>query len=79
MCEKYRAKVRLFDKIVNSITNEMRHVKYFIEHIVDFSGRRSENRFIVRANVDSHLDKREKNLHFPGHWFNFYTQIITFS
>lgn len=49
--------MRLFRKIVDSITNEVRYVKYFIEYIVDFSTKRSENDFIVRTNVDSHLDK----------------------
>lgn len=57
ICEKHREKVKLFHKIVDSITNEVRYVKYFIEHIVDFSTKRSENDFIVRTNVDSHLDK----------------------
>lgn len=60
MCEKYRARVNLFRKIVDGVTNEMRHVKYFIEYIVDFTTKRkTENDFIVRANVDSHLDKRK--------------------
>lgn len=57
ICEKHREKVKLFRKIVDNITNEVRYVKYFIEYIVDFSSKRSENDFIVRANVDSHLDK----------------------
>lgn len=57
ICEKHREKIKLFRKIVDSITNEVRYVKYFIEYIVDFSSKRSENDFIVRANVDSHLDK----------------------
>lgn len=56
ICEKHREKVRLFHKIVDSITKEVRYVKYFIEYIVDFGAKRSENDFIVRANVDSHLD-----------------------
>lgn len=49
--------MKLFRKIVDSITNEIRYVKYFIEYIVDFSAKKSENDFIVRTNVDSHLDK----------------------
>lgn len=49
--------MKLFRKIVDSITNEVRYVKYFIEYIVDFSTKKSENDFIVRTNVDSHLDK----------------------
>lgn len=57
ICEKHHEKVKLFRKIVNSITKEVRYIKYFIEYIVDFSAKRSENDFIVRANVDSHLDK----------------------
>ncbi|XP_020290482.1 mutS protein homolog 5-like [Pseudomyrmex gracilis] len=57
ICEKHREKVKLFRKIVDSVTNEVRYVKYFIEYIVDFGAKRSENDFIVRANVDSHLDK----------------------
>ncbi|XP_011872274.1 PREDICTED: mutS protein homolog 5-like [Vollenhovia emeryi] len=59
ICEKHREKVRLFRKIVDSITKEVRYVKYFIEYIVDFGAKRSESDFVVRANVDSHLD----NLH----------------
>jgi hypothetical protein len=57
MCEKYRERVNLFRKIVDSVTNEVRHVKYFIEYIVDLNAKRTENIFIVRENVDSHLDK----------------------
>ncbi|XP_072755327.1 mutS protein homolog 5-like isoform X2 [Anoplolepis gracilipes] len=57
ICEKHREKVKLFRKIVDSITNEVRYVKYFIEYIVDFNAKRSEHDFIVRENVDSHLDK----------------------
>ncbi|CAL1687218.1 unnamed protein product [Lasius platythorax] len=57
ICEKHRERVRLFRKIVDSIRNEIRYIKYFIEYIVDFSAKRSNNDFIVRANVDSHLDK----------------------
>ncbi|XP_014483495.1 PREDICTED: mutS protein homolog 5-like [Dinoponera quadriceps] len=57
VCEKQRKKVRLFDKIVDSVTNEVRYVKYFLEYIVDFGAKRSGNDFIVRSNVDSHLDK----------------------
>ncbi|KYN27043.1 MutS protein like protein 5, partial [Trachymyrmex cornetzi] len=59
ICEKHCKKVRLFHKIVSSITNEVRYIKYFIEYIVDFGAKRSEHNFIVRANVDSHLN----NLH----------------
>ncbi|KAH0955065.1 hypothetical protein HN011_005583 [Eciton burchellii] len=57
MCEKYRERINLFRKIVDSVTNEVRHVKYFIEYIVDLNAKRTENIFIVRENVDSHLDK----------------------
>ncbi|KAL0112414.1 hypothetical protein PUN28_012036 [Cardiocondyla obscurior] len=56
ICEKHRKKVRLFDKIVGSVTKEVRYVKYFIEYIVDFAMKRSENDCIVRVNVDPHLD-----------------------
>ncbi|XP_029163563.1 mutS protein homolog 5-like isoform X2 [Nylanderia fulva] len=57
ICEEHRKKVKLFHKIVDTITKEVRYIKYFIEYIVDFSAKKSENDFIVRANVDSHLDK----------------------
>jgi len=59
ICEKYRERINLFRKIVDSVTNEARHVKYFIEYIVDLNAKRTENIFIVRENVDSHLDKRK--------------------
>ncbi|XP_067217256.1 mutS protein homolog 5-like [Linepithema humile] len=59
ICEKHREKAKLFYKIVGSITNEVRYIKYFIEYIIDLSAKRTETDFIVRANVDSHLD----NLH----------------
>ncbi|EFN76321.1 MutS protein-like protein 5 [Harpegnathos saltator] len=56
-CEKQRKKARLFGKIVDSVTNEVRYIKYFLEHIVDFGRKESGHDFIVRSNVDSHLDK----------------------
>lgn len=47
---------------------EVRYVKYFIEYIVDFSAKQSD--FIVRSNVDPHLDKREQILDFFIKTFN---------
>lgn len=79
ICEKHCKKVRLFHKIVGSITNEVRYIKYFIEHIVDFDAKRSENDFIVRTNVDSHLNNRKLILNpslNPAILFKFIRHII---
>ncbi|KAK2581615.1 hypothetical protein KPH14_002118 [Odynerus spinipes] len=57
ICENYDDKIQLFKGIVNSITDEMHYVKYFIELIVDFEASKRENTFVVRANVDPQLDE----------------------
>lgn len=56
ICEKHRERAKLFYKIVDSITNEIRHIKYFIEYIINLSAKRTETDFLVRTNVDAHLD-----------------------
>ncbi|KAG7204200.1 hypothetical protein KM043_002034 [Ampulex compressa] len=57
ICGHNQGKMRLFKRIADSITNEMQHVKYFIEYLIDFEASKPENHLNVRSNVDPLLDE----------------------
>ncbi|XP_076284158.1 mutS protein homolog 5-like isoform X2 [Lasioglossum baleicum] len=57
LCERHTGGIEIFRRITNSVTNEMRYVKYFIEYIVDFAQSRWERKLVVKPNVDPLLDK----------------------
>lgn len=58
LCEEHADRIEIFKRIVDSVTNEMRYVKYFIEYIVDFGESRRERKLVVKPNVDPLLDER---------------------
>lgn len=58
ICEDHAEKIPTFKRIAESVTTEMRYVKYFIEYIVDFGESRREGKLAVKPNVDPLLDER---------------------
>ncbi|XP_076657430.1 LOW QUALITY PROTEIN: mutS protein homolog 5-like [Halictus rubicundus] len=57
LCEEHTDGIEIFRRIANSVTNEMRYVKYFIEYIIDFAESRREKKLVVKPNVDPLLDE----------------------
>nr|XP_012150029.1 PREDICTED: mutS protein homolog 5-like [Megachile rotundata] len=57
ICEDHAEKIPSFQRIVQSVSAEMRYVKYFIEYIVDFGESRREGKLVVKPNVDPLLDE----------------------
>ncbi|XP_046630044.1 mutS protein homolog 5-like, partial [Neodiprion virginianus] len=57
ICETCKNVLPLFTKIVDSATDEMHRLRYFIEYIVDFESSKRQNKFVAHAGVDPQLDQ----------------------
>ncbi|KAK0178249.1 hypothetical protein PV328_002219 [Microctonus aethiopoides] len=57
ICTQYRDSAVIFGKIVDSISNEMHYIRYFIDHIIDLEMSKKHRKFIVKTGVDPELDE----------------------
>ncbi|XP_076226097.1 mutS protein homolog 5-like [Nomia melanderi] len=57
LCEEHADRIEIFKRVAESVTNEARYVKYFIEYIVDFGESRRERKLVVKPSVDPLLDE----------------------
>lgn len=56
ICDRYRNTAKLFDKVANSINDDIHRVRYFIDYIIDHDASKQHGRFIVLDGVDPDLD-----------------------
>ncbi|XP_066594370.1 mutS protein homolog 5-like [Prorops nasuta] len=57
VCASHRDKIGFFAKIADNVTEDMHHIKYFLEYIVDFEKGKQQNSFLVKNGVDPQLDE----------------------
>ncbi|XP_043939171.1 mutS protein homolog 5 [Protopterus annectens] len=62
MCRSLPQSVELFRNISLSFTDDLHYIASLISKVVDFEGSVTENRFIVKPNVDPLIDEKKRKL-----------------
>ncbi|XP_069742144.1 mutS protein homolog 5 isoform X2 [Narcine bancroftii] len=62
VCKSLPRSIELFTKISQTFTDDLHYIASLISKVVDFEGSNTENRFIVRPNVDPAIDEKKRQL-----------------